>query len=147
MTSYTFQLECSTCGGSPILHKGKCASCLTAERKAERVANQVVKKKKAIQKFSKKRKEENKEYAADAEQWFKDNPKCKARLEGCTDTTDHRHHLAGRGAMLNIRESFLPVCHSCHFQIHNVLSAKERRDRGLLISSVNLNRDIEKNVI
>lgn len=113
---------------------GETATEAHARRKAERLANQPKKPIYRIPKVSPKRKEAMKEYNSDAEQWFKDNPKCKARLIGCTDNTDHRHHLAGRGANLNVRETFLPVCSSCHFQIHNVLSAKERRNLGLLIT-------------
>lgn len=111
-----------------------CATHNHKFRKSARTATKPPKKRKAIPRVSRKRKEENKEYAASAEQWFKDNPKCKAKLEGCTGETEHRHHLAGRGVRLNAKETFLPVCSSCHFQIHNVLSAKERREKGLLVS-------------
>ncbi len=112
---------------------GETAREAHARRKAERLAKIPKKKVKPIKKFSKKTFAALKVYANEAEQWFKDNPKCKARLIGCTDNTDHRHHLSGRGKNLNAKETFLPVCSSCHFQIHNVLSAKERREKNLLI--------------
>lgn len=126
--------EFPLCGNPKEGNTDQCASHNAAHRKAERLALKPKKQFTPIRKVSKKRAQENKQYNSDAEQWFKDNPKCKARLEGCTDLTDHRHHLAGRGIRLNAKETFLPVCSSCHFQIHNVLSAKERRDRGLLIT-------------
>ncbi len=125
---------------------GETASEAHARRKAERLANRPEKKKKVIPKVSAKRKKENEKYSAEGPQWFLDNPKCKAKLQGCTGDTEHRHHTAGRGSNLNAKETFLPVCSSCHYLIHNVMSAKERRKLGLL-RTVNLNRDIEKETI
>ena len=108
--------------------------CDTHRREQKKALSKVEKpKRKALPRFSKKRKEENKKYSSDAQQWFLDNPKCKAKLQGCTGDTEHRHHLSGRGIRLNDKEKLLPVCNSCHFLIHNVLSAKDRRSKGLLI--------------
>ena len=147
MTSYTFQLECSTCGGSPILHRGLCASCLKAERDAEKKKNKPVKKPKPIPKKSTKRKEQSKEYAVLRRGFLRMHPKCQARLIGCADLSVDIHHSAGRSGkeFLNIK-NWMAVCRHCHSICHDKLSAKERREKGLL-KTVDLNRDVEKEII
>lgn len=69
---------------------------------------------KAPNKVSDKRKELNKEYFALVEQFKKDNPKCKARIDGCTDATEDCHHSRGRGKYLLDVSTWIPVCRHCH---------------------------------
>jgi hypothetical protein len=109
--------------------------CYSHDKEEKREAKEKLKVKKVykISAKSKKKAKEDREYNKGAGDWFEANPKCKARLEGCTDKTDDRHHVSGRGANTNDRGTWLPVCRSCHQMIHNVMSAKERRDKHLLI--------------
>lgn len=79
-------------------------------------------------KVSDKRKELNKEYFKLVEQFKKDNPECKAKVnEYCTEQTDDPHHRKGRGKHLLSVETWLPVCRSCHDYIEaHPLEAKEK---------------------
>lgn len=83
---------------------------------------------KAPNKISDKRKEINKEYFTLVEQFKKDNPECKARInEHCTKTTDDPHHSRGRGKYLLDVSTWIPVCRSCHIYLEsNPLDAMKR---------------------
>jgi len=71
-------------------------------------------------KVSEKRKETNKEYFKLVEQFKKDNPECKAKVnEYCTDKTDDPHHRKGRGKFLLDTTTWLPCCRSCHSYIES----------------------------
>lgn len=79
-------------------------------------------------KVSDKRKELNKEYFKLVEQFKKDNPECKAKVnEHCTTKTQDVHHKKGRSNHLFDVSTFLPVCRSCHTYIeHHPHEAKNR---------------------
>jgi hypothetical protein len=112
---------------------GLCSSCGIAIRKADRLAMGEKKKPKGIKPRSEKKKAQDKIYNSDVDTWIEENPNCKAMLIGCTGLTSERHHVSGRGINTNKKETWLPVCRNCHDQIHNVLSAEVRREKGLLV--------------
>lgn len=68
-------------------------------------------------KVSEKRKVLNEEYFKLVEQFKIDNPKCHAKIEGCTEATDDPHHTRGRGKYLLDVATWIPVCRSCHIYI------------------------------
>ncbi len=116
-------------------------------KKAERIANQPVKKKKPLPKFSKKRKEENAEYKPLRLQYLADNPECQLNFFGCTYHATQIHHCSmSHLDFLNV-STWKSGCDHCHKIVERVLSADERKALGLLISSVNLNRDVESGII
>jgi len=84
-----------------------------------------------IAKVSDKRKVLNAEYSILAEQFKRDNPECKAKIENvCTKATEDVHHQKGRiGDLLMDEDYFLPVCRACHswIELHPTLAQK----RGL----------------
>jgi len=163
MTEYRFQLECSTCGGSPILNRGLCASCCQDLRRAERRAARPEKKKKAIPKTSAKRKEKLKEYTPLRKQYLAEHPECEIRLIGCKGKAVEIHHCSTSDKHFLNTFTWKSSCRKCHDTTERVLSAEIRKDKGLLITSVInssikgdrdpdrplgiLNRDVEKNVI
>lgn len=84
-------------------------------------------------KVSEKRKETNKEYFKLVEQFKKDNPECKAKVnEYCTGTTDDPHHSKGRGKYLLDIDTWIPCCRSCHTWIHD--NTSEAKEKGLIFS-------------
>lgn len=80
-------------------------------------------------KVSEKRKELNEEYFKLVEQFKKDNPECKAKVnEYCTKLTDDPHHSKGRGIYLLDVSTWVPVCRSCHSYIE--AHPKEAKEKG-----------------
>ncbi len=95
----------------------------------------------AIPKVSEKRKVQNQEYFKLVEQFKKDNPECKAKInEYCTKATDDPHHSKGRGKFLLDVSSWIPVCRSCHNFIEQHPS--EAQKRGLSFSRLATNQTI-----
>ena len=84
-------------------------------------------------KVSPKRQELNKEYFKLVEQFKKDNPECKAKVnEYCTEKTEDPHHSRGRGKYLLDVSTWIPVCRSCHIWIGN--NHQEAEAKGLVFS-------------
>lgn len=82
-----------------------------------------------VKPVSDKRKELNKEYFALVEQFKKDNPECKAKVNGyCTKYTDDPHHRRGRGKYLLDTSTWLACCRSCHTYIEN--HPEEAKEKG-----------------
>jgi len=105
----------------------------TDEQKAEEKRKALLSKPKKVyakpNKVSEKRKEINKEYFILVEQFKKDNPHCKAKVnEYCTERTDDPHHMRGRGDYLLVVETWLPVCRSCHSYIE--AHPQEAKEKG-----------------
>lgn len=124
--------------GNPIENKdtGLCASCNHAQRDAAKKANKV-KVFKPIRKVSKKMAKDLRKYGLKKAAHLAKHPDCQVRLVGCQNNlkTNTVHHAAKRGKNLNNEETFLTACEYCHDQIEFVLSAKERREKGLLITT------------
>ena len=112
---------------------GICASCSALIRKEERAALKLKTKwTQRIKAFSKKRIVELKTYSQLRKEHLTKHKFCRANLQGCTKKATQVHHLSGRGSNLNREETFMSVCFNCHQLLHNKLSAKERREKGLL---------------
>lgn len=80
-------------------------------------------------KVSEKRKELNKEYFKLVEQFKKDNPECKAKVnEYCTGKTTEPHHKRGRNEFLLDTSTWLATCRSCHSYIEG--HPKEAKEKG-----------------
>jgi 5-methylcytosine-specific restriction endonuclease McrA len=88
----------------------------------------------AIKKKSDKRAKAEPEYNEKRKKFLKENPRCQAKLEGCTGKTNDLHHRAGReGSNYTNEKTFMAVCRNCHDKVHTVLSAKEAREKKLKI--------------
>ena len=86
--------------------------CHYCKRQAERA------KKKPIPPRSKKRAKIDAVYNARVKVWKQENPRCMARLEGCTGLTIDCHHIEPRTERnLLIEDNWLPVCTPCHRKI------------------------------
>jgi hypothetical protein len=111
---------------------GICSSHNRAARKAE---SDALKPKKVyrIPKRSDKKIEDDKVYSKLRKEYLIENPICQIRLQCCTFTATEIHHTESRGIRINKVESFLSSCPECHRFLHDKLSAKEARDKGLKI--------------
>lgn len=100
------------------------------EKRLQMIAKRAqFKPKQPIKKVSDKRKELNKKYFKLVEQFKKDNPHCKARVnEYCTKETADPHHMRGRGDNLLVVATWLPVCRSCHSYIE--AHPEEAKEKG-----------------
>ena len=86
-----------------------------------------------VNKVSEKRKELNKEYFILVEQFKKDNPHCKAKVNAyCTEKTTDPHHKRGRGLYLLDVSTWLPCCRSCHTYIE--AHPQEAKEKGWSMS-------------
>jgi len=108
---------------------GECASCGNARRKADRMK---VKEKKPIRKVSIKLQGKLKEYSVKRKKHLKKHPFCQIKLIGCEIKAVDIHHTKPRATALNDELLFMSACRYCHKTIHDVMSAAERRDKGLL---------------
>jgi len=124
-----------------------CASCnrnvrkqLEQSKKEEQRAwakvSMTRKPQKPIAKVSAKRKVLNDEYAILRERFLLENPTCNVQLIGCQRVSMEVHHKAsGSNKVKNLNnvKTWLPVCAHCHRLLHDKLSAKEARSKGLKI--------------
>ena len=100
------------------------------QKKNERSKNKpkYILKKTPLNRISKKRAKQNKEYEVLEKQFKKDNPKC----EICPKPTKDLHHKNGRnGDRLTDPAYFMAVCRAHHNWIH--LNTEESRKKGWLI--------------
>lgn len=93
-----------------------------------------IEKPKSIAPISKKRQVEMDEYSVKRNLFLIANPKCQAKLSGCTSDAIDVHHLYSgkdRNKYYLQISTWKAVCRSCHNFIHDHLSAKEAIDLGL----------------
>jgi len=111
---------------------GLCSSCSHAIRKSERNAKKVVVVS-APRKVSPKMAKDLQDYSVQRRQFLSEHTECQARVApNCDGMALEVHHAAKRGANLLNVETFVAVCRPCHIYIETVMSAKERREKGLL---------------
>lgn len=78
------------------------------------------------------------DYSVQRRQYLAGHTECEARVApDCDGDSCEIHHSAKRGSNLLNIETFVAVCRPCHVFIETVMSAEERRERGLLISKTN----------
>lgn len=132
--------ECVDCGSLNKIENHYlmlCAGCAHARRKAERQAKQV-KIVSAPRKVSAKMAKDLQDYSVQRRQYLAGHTECEARVApDCDGDSCEIHHSAKRGSNLLNIETFVAVCRPCHIYIETVMSAEERRERGLLISKTN----------
>ena len=109
-----------------------CASCGHAMRKAAK--NELkVKVVKPIRKVSAKMAKNLQDYSVQRKEYLKGHPECEVRVAAnCDGDSSEVHHSAKRGANLLNIDTFVATCRPCHIHIENVMSAEERREKGLL---------------
>lgn len=103
-------------------------------RNAERGKTAEIKPTYTIPKQSDKRKKLDALYNVAAAQFKKDKPYCMARLPGCMGKTLDVHHLHSGKDKLKYyldQSTWITVCPSCHFKIHNELGKDELVKLGL----------------
>lgn len=118
--------------GNPVENRdtGKCGSCSQAARKAAKVKVKVVTPPKRV---SEKEAKRLAEYAPIRAGQLKEHPYCQLKLQGCEGKATSVHHTKKRlGVNLTDKESLLSACDNCHYLCEFVLSAAERREKGLL---------------
>lgn len=119
--------QCSTIR-KPIASKS--VKTLAAEKNGEKKPVQ----RKPINKVSNKRKKENSQYAKLCTGFKILNPKCMAKLPGCTVITADVHHLysgSNRSKYYLVMSTWITVCSNCHHLIHDVLGKEELIQLGL----------------
>lgn len=80
----------------------------------------VEKKKKPINKVSKKRGKENKEYMTLRKVYLENNQYCQVKLNGCTKLSTEIHHAKKRsGFRLIDVANFVAICRNCHTKVEN----------------------------
>lgn len=78
------------------------------------------------------------DYSVQRRQYLAGHTECEARVApDCDGYSCEIHHSAKRGSNLLNIETFVAVCRPCHVFIETVMSAEERRERGLLITKNN----------
>lgn len=122
---------------APKEKNGHTATCNYANRRivkdSVKAATKVAEKK-SIRKVSDKRKKDLQVYANRRKHHLTQYPECQLKLDGCTKVATQIHHAAGRiGSNLTNKNHFRSACQSCHRQLHDKISAKEARKKGLKV--------------
>jgi len=127
-------IECPHCGTLKVERNGYCATFNADQRKAERQAiKDASKVKKPIKKVSAKHRKELADYTIQRRQYLAGHTECEARVSPqCDGDSCEVHHSAKRGVNLLNIDTFVAVCRPCHVYIETVMSAEDRRDKGLL---------------
>ncbi len=112
---------------------GETAQERDARRKAERLKNQPEKKRKAIPKFSAKRKKENEEYKPLREKYLSYHPECEVKLIGCEGKSVEIHHCSTSHKDFLNTKTWKAVDRHCHDKIEFFESALSRKEKGLLL--------------
>lgn len=88
-----------------------------------------------VKKVSKKMLKDIQDYGVLRRKYLAEHEECEVRIEGvCDGQATTVHHCAKRGVNLLKPDTFKSACMPCHVFIETVMSAEERRERGLLIS-------------
>jgi len=101
--------------------------------KAERKALEPPKKRKAIKPVSKKKAAQIVEYSPKRAEYLEKHPYCEIKLIGCVGMATQLHHVTTSANDFTNMETVKAACWRCHFQVESVLSAAERRKKGLLV--------------
>lgn len=124
--------ECESCGNPKVEAFNRCASCNARARKEAMNAKRV-RIVKPIRKVSPKMAKNLADYSVQWKQYLAAHTGCEARVApNCDGDSCEVHHSAKRGANLLNIDTFVATCRPCHIYIENVMSAEERREKGLL---------------
>lgn len=123
---------CPHCGSMKVERNGYCATANFEARKAERESKKV-KVVTPIRKVSAKQAKELHDYSVQRRQYLAGHTECEARVSpNCDGSSVEIHHSAKRGSNLLNVDTFVATCRPCHIHIETVMSAEERREKGLL---------------
>lgn len=130
---------CSVCGKEAILWRSNPKTCKTCAGKQSvlKLQKNSVKEAKVytpISKQSDKRKKLDAIYNIAAAIFKKAKPNCMAKLPGCMVKTSDVHHLRSGKDKLKYyldQSTWITVCVSCHFKIHNEMGKDELIKLGL----------------
>jgi len=135
---------CSNCNKEEIIWKnseGKrfCQKCWKLELTSTSYSKKckpIKQKARSLPRYSKKRKDSDKEYSEGRKIFLSNYPLCQAHLPSiCTQISTDVHHVAGRmGSLYLDRSNWLSVCRTCHSWIENNL--KSAREMGLSKSKI-----------
>lgn len=91
-----------------------------------------------VAKVSSKRKETLKSYTPLRKQFLEENPVCQAKiLSVCEGPSESIHHCSTSELDFLEVSTWKAVCLPCHRYIETMMSAEERRKKGLLVDPVN----------
>ena len=115
--------ECDGCEKMTVIwknHEGNryCKYCWSCH-KSKKPTSQ--KPKTSIPRVSAKRKKKDAEYLKLRKRYLNDNPLCKVKVDGCSNSaTDIHHTYAGsdRDAFYLVQSTWLSTCRNCHNWIH-----------------------------
>lgn len=89
----------------------------------------------APRKVSAKMAKDLEDYGVLRRKYLAEHEECEVRIEGvCDGQATTVHHCAKRGVNLLKPDTFKSACMPCHIYIETVMSAEDRRERGLLIT-------------
>jgi len=94
-------------------------------------------KKYVIPKVGEKQAKINALYSVLRKQYLKDHPNCQVKLRVCSGKATEIHHTHfGSDKRTHFLDSstFKSICRHCHRFIHDEMSSKEQRERGLKIN-------------
>lgn len=125
---------CPHCNSFKTERNGYCATYNAERRKADRQAlKDASKVKKPIKKVSAKHRKELSDYTVQRRQFLAGNTECQVMVSPeCDGDSCEVHHSAKRGANLLNVDTFVATCRPCHIYIETIMSAEQRRERGLL---------------
>ena len=133
---------CIECGSLVIENEALhlCASCAGEQRKQDRQAKKnALKKPKQIAKFSEKKAEKILPYAVLRRQTLKERPVCEINIKSiCEGVAEELHHCSTSELDFLDMDTVKTACRPCHRYTETMMSAEERRRKGLLIDPVNV---------
>lgn len=124
--------KCSGCHNDKYLWSSNPPKCKECHNKAKYSGKDEKPKVKKIAQFSDKMLNQLAAYRRLKKKYLLENKDCRAKLDGCTNSDIHIHHSNNRTSNLNNIDTWIPVCFSCHYKIHNVLSMEEAVNLGLM---------------
>jgi hypothetical protein len=92
-----------------------CKQCWSCQKSSKDNKNST------IPAVSQKRKKQDAEYSKLRKRYLEENPLCKVKVSGCSNTaTDVHHTYSGddRAVYYLIQSTWMPVCRNCHDWIH-----------------------------
>ena len=111
-----------------------CKDCYNAEKSS---GKPPIKAREPIKKISDKQAKINSAYSVLRLQYLKMFPHCQVRVVGCTGVATEIHHTYfGSNKRKHFLDSttFKSICRQCHRYIHDKMSSKELREKGLKIN-------------
>lgn len=124
---------CINCGRYTEGNTFYCASCNRINRKAEEEAKKEPKKRTRINRESKRRSNQNRQYAKDRKTYLNKHKSC---VGNCGKRSSEIHHAAGRIERLLLDQQYWrALCHDCHVKAEN--NPDWAKENGLSLERLN----------